>query len=145
MLVTVQVPAEAALNLPLAIVHFAVPADVTAYVTDPVPEPPVKLSVMSVPAVPVVPELIRPVTGVALTNVKPILEEVDKKFVSPVLETESRHAPIVLAVTTPVVRVQFAEPVVTESVVVPVPEPPEGATIIPVYRSPTVLLTDNST
>ena len=64
-------------NLPLVIVHFAVPADVTAYDTDPVPEPPVKLSVMSVPAVPVVPESMLPLAGEAFVNVRTTFEEAD--------------------------------------------------------------------
>ena len=53
---------------PLVITHLAVPGDNTTYVTAPVPDPPVKLKVISVPAVPEVVFDSAPATGMALPN-----------------------------------------------------------------------------
>ena len=50
--------------------------------------------------------------------------------------------PADFAVTTPEVNEQLAEPVVTDDVVAPDPEPPVVATIIPVTKSPVVIETE---
>ena len=68
MVVTVHDPDAEAISFPLVMTHFAVPGDNTAYVTAPVPEPPVKLKVISVPAVPEVVFDSAPATGMALPN-----------------------------------------------------------------------------
>jgi hypothetical protein len=66
--VTVHDPEVVAMSFPLVMTHFAVPGDDTTYVTAPVPDPPVKLKVISVPAVPVVVFDNAPATGMALPN-----------------------------------------------------------------------------
>ena len=58
--------------------------------------------------------------------------------------TVSTHVPTARADTTPDVRVQFADPLDTDEVTEPLPDPPRTERMIPVYRSPFVVDTDNA-
>ena len=139
MIVTVHVPADDADSLLSVTVHFAVPGVDTTYVTDPVPEPPVKLKVISLPTVPVVTEPILPVVEITFVNVNVAVTDSDRYDASEAFVTVRTHVPADLAVTTPEVNEQLAVPVVTDEVVAPDPEPPVVATMIPVTRSPVVV------
>jgi hypothetical protein len=138
-IVTVHVPADDADSLLSVTVHFAVPGVDTTYVTDPVPEPPVKLKVISLPTVPVVTEPILPVVEITFVNVNVAVTDSDRYDASEAFVTVRTHVPADLAVTTPEVNEQLAVPVVTDEVVAPDPEPPVVATMIPVTRSPVVV------
>jgi hypothetical protein len=138
-IVTVHVPAYDADSLLSVTVHFAVPGVDTTYVTDPVPEPPVKLKVISLPTVPVVTEPILPVVEITFVNVNVAVTDSDRYDASEAFVTVRTHVPADLAVTTPEVNEQLAVPVVTDEVVAPDPEPPVVATMIPVTRSPVVV------
>ena len=139
MIVTVHVPADDADSLLSVTVHFAVPGVDTTYVTDPVPLPPVKLKVMSLPTVPEVTEPTLPVVEITFVNVNVAVTDSDRYDASDAFVTVRAHVPDDLAVTTPEVNEQLAVPVVTVEVVAPDPEPPVVATIIPVTKSPVVV------
>ena len=138
-MVTVHVPAEVADSLLSVTEHFAVPGVDTTYVTDPVPEPPVKLKEISLPTVPVVTEPIFPVVEITFVNVNVAVTDSDRYDESDAFVTVSEHVPADFAVTTPEVNEQLAVPVVTDDVVAPDPEPPVVATMIPVTKSPVVV------
>ena len=144
MIVTVQVPTDDADNLLSVTVHFAVPDVDTTYVTDPEPEPPVKLKEISVPTVPDVTEPIFPVVEITFVNVNVAVTDSDTYDASDAFVTVKEHVPADLAVTTPDVKEQLAVPVVTVEVTVPDPEPPVVATIIPVIKSPVVIDTERA-
>jgi hypothetical protein len=140
----VQVPAEDADSLLSVTVHFAVPDVDTTYVTDPEPEPPVKLKVISVPTVPEVTEPILPVVEITFVKVNVAVTDSETYDASEALVTVKEQVPADLAVTTPDVKEQLAVPVVTVDVVAPDPEPPVVATIIPVIKSPDVMDTERA-
>ena len=139
-----QVPAEDADSLLSVTVHFAVPDVDTTYVTDPEPEPPVKLKVISVPTVPEVTEPILPVVEITFVKVNVAVTDSETYDASEALVTVKEQVPADLAVTTPDVKEQLAVPVVTVDVVAPDPEPPVVATIIPVIKSPDVMDTERA-
>jgi hypothetical protein len=141
-MVTVQVPADDADSLLSVTVHFAVPDVYTTYVTDPEPEPPVKVKEISVPTVPDVTEPILPVVEITFVKVNVAVTDSDTYDASDAFVTVRAHVPADLAVTTPEVCVQLAVPVVTVEVIAPDPEPPVVATIIPVIKSPDVMDTE---
>ena len=66
---TEHLPPVVAFNTPFVMLQPAVPAEEIAYVTAPVPEPPVNDKVMPVPAVPEVDEPKVPRAATALANV----------------------------------------------------------------------------
>ena len=84
-----------------------------------------------------------PCAGVAFTNVNVTVADVEKKFVSPALEIDSEHVPILRAATRPAVNVQFAVPEVTDVETDPAPPPPKTDTMMPVNKSPIVVAAVN--
>ena len=69
-MVTMHFPAVLAFNTPLVMKHPAPPGADKLYETAPVPDPPPKLSVIPLPAVPDVGEVREPCVGTAFENVK---------------------------------------------------------------------------